>query len=76
MNWTKPCCRVQHLDQASIAGGVRQITVEDHGTFAEVYALGFRDFKPIWHQTHKTIGEARAAGEAYAASFATMRPIR
>ncbi len=59
--WTIAYCGIQHLN--ATVPGVRQITAEDHGTFAEVWALGLQGFTPFWKVQFNTIEEARQAGE-------------
>ncbi len=59
--WTQPYCGVQHLNES--VPGVRQISVDNYGTFADVWALGLQGFTPFWKQNFNTVEEARKAGE-------------
>jgi hypothetical protein len=61
--WTKPYHGVQHLEADLTPLGVRQVTVDDLGSCAIVYALPLAGFTPFWEETLSNAAAARKAAE-------------
>jgi hypothetical protein len=55
--WTKPRYGVEHLQQAF--PGIRQVTLERHGSSFEVWILGMVGFTPFWRATCTSADSAK-----------------